>query len=514
MALALVGTRARAEPSAGPAVIAEGDRWIDLPVAGLRVRVPEALGAASIEVDSSWSEAMAWDRVTVGDMRYEVQVGARTARDCPMPEPFDVVIGGATWIRSRDRFCLLLPESRLLVRIDATSLSSGLDRDALDPHRPLLEALAEALTSRRLVPSGRRPPPPYDPLPESISLPAVGLELTRPDERARWHVAERRPERDFDALVREVPAYPEVQVSVRRHPRATIADCPRLFRALLAGPWRADALDPATLPALAGWQGVLGRRLGRYRSYMICRETADALLDLRIAVDPERDPRTWLDAVTPLIEALAKARTLHPPPASKALDAPVESSLLRSASLLLGASLPGTLTHPERSPRASAAPYAAVELGACWARRNHLAVGASVALGVDGQGPTWLGRFDLGVAVAIDAETTFVVAFGIEDRRDALVANRTLSTVFELRAREHEPHAFAWALRMQPLHIASREPAIRGAPLTLAWQGVWPSGLLVGVDLAWVAAPTRPSAAWPTEGLAFGLRLGWAELTR
>ncbi len=491
---------------------------IDLPLAGLRI-VPRLAAGTTVTVSSRWHAEHAEDRVVViapqaTPVAYAIEVGGRTARDCPLDDPFPIELDGETWIRAgrssdpaeiHTLICRTFSDARVIVRISPPPASDA----ALASHGPFLAALLDAVRNRTLIPGGPPPlPPPEHTLDPELTLPTVGLVLARPDDRMYWRVAEPAADRDFDALIRALPVFPEVQVAVRRHLTREVADCARVVRHLADNHWsRSEALPP---PA---WTGMLEKRITRFDSRALCRVHGDALLDVRIA----SRPRARLDAMTPILDALAHSRIVAPPPPSPLPLAPTRAVLAQSAALALGLDFPGTVPRAATvDPRAGddAAPYGALELALSWIARNGPALGAALQLGADARGELLGATFEAGVALALDREMTFVFMLAFDERRRALYANRSLSLALELRADLHRPETFAWWLRVVPLQLASREPAITGLPLTIAWTGLFPSGLLVGADMSWVSSPTRPNDAWSAEGLTFGVRIGVGAITR
>lgn len=513
---------------------------IDLPLAGLRVPMTLPSGA-TWSVSSRWDAGRHEDTLVVtrpdgaGDVTdtYVIEVSGRTARDCPLVDPFPIEIGGETWITGTAAgssgalpaaggdgdgalICRPFLDARAVVRI---SPAPAWDAPGSERHVVVLRPLLDAIRNRTLIPGlpeARVLPPPEHPLEPEQVLPTVGLVLQRPSIPERWQVAEvRRPEgppgpasadRDFDALIRVVPTFPEVQIAVRRHALAEVRGCARLARHQLGNYWQARDTPPP-----AGWSGVLGKRIGRFESFAVCREQDGALLDVRVAARPA----VSIAAVMPMLDALARARAILLPPPSTVPDSASRAVLVRAAALALGLDFPGTIARSsDVTPRSTLAPFGALDLGLSFTTRNGLALAASLALGADGHGALVGASIETGVALALDDELTFVLALALGDRREALFENRALSLVMDMRAGFHVPHTFGWSLRMVPLHLASRAPAITGLPLEIGWTGVFPSGLLIGADLRWVSSPLEATAAWPSEGLGFGLRIGWGDVSR
>lgn len=486
---------------------------VDLPIGGLRVALP-LLDAAGWSVRPRWDAAHAEDELTttVGGVptSYVVTLGGRTARDCPLRDPFPIELDGETWIRDADGvICRTLPDARVEVRV----APAPEDEAALARHRPVLVALLEALRARRVTPHPTSPPPPETPVAGSLTLPLAGLALDLPgpaSDAGYWRVAPATEERRFDALVRVVPVFPEVQVSVRRHARAEVASCARLQRHLRDKGWsRVDAPSPT------GWRGVLGRRIGPYTARAVCLarpEDGGGLLDVRLASHPE----VPLARFTGILEALAHARAIAPAPPSEVPLAPVSAVALHTVACGFGLDFAGTVVRgAAASTRASGVgPYLSLELGLGWMTRNGPLLGGALTVGADAHGARLGATLDAGVALALDAESTLGFMLAFEDRSDALYANRSLSWAIELRSDWHRPRAFAWSLRVVALQLASREPAISGLPLAIGWQGIFPSGLVLGLDLRAIASPPRASEGWPSEGIGVGLRVGYGGFSR
>lgn len=486
---------------------------VDLPIGGLRVALP-VLDAAGWSVRPRWDGERAEDELTTAvdgvPTIYVVTLGGRTARDCPLRDPFPVELDGETWIRDADGvLCRTLPDARVEVRV----APAPEDEAALTRHRPVLAALLEALRARRVTPHPTSLPPPETPVARALTLPLAGLAFGLPGpagEAGYWRVAPATEARRFDALVRVVPVFPEVQVSVRRHARAEVASCGRLQRHLRDQGWsRVEAAPPT------GWRGALGRRIGHYAARAVCLarpEDGGALLDVRFASHPE----VPLAHFRGLLEALASARAIAPAPPSEVPLAPVSDVAVHTVACGLGLDFAGTVVRgAAASSRASrGGPYASLELGLAWMMRNGPLFGGALTVGADAHGARLGATLDAGVALALDAKSTLGFMLAFEDRTDALYANRSLSWAIELRSDWHRPRAFAWSLRVVALQLASREPAISGLPLAIGWQGIFPSGLVLGVDLRAIASPPRASEGWPSEGIGVGLRVGYGGLSR
>ncbi len=489
---------------------------VDLPLAGLRVNLVLPPGM-TWRVHSRWGADHYEDVLTLAadgrDMTYTIELAGRTAKDCPLANPFPLELGGEVWIEDRGApvatLCRMLLDARAIVRITSTTDLDLLSTPrALELHTQVLRPLLDSLRVRRLIPGVPPPlPPPDGPLPETLQLPTVGLHLTTPTDAMRWRVMP-PADRDFEALVRELPVFPEVQIAVRRHTLAEVSSCARLMRHLLNALWKASPITPPS-----DWTGLVGKRHGRFVSLAMCRPQATALLDVRVAARPAIP----LDALQPILDALAASREVAAPPPSPLPGAPMRAVLTRTALVSVGLAFPGTRVRGNRLVQPPPGPYTTLDLGMSYVSRNGLALAGSVAVGVDRAAPNDLilgASFEIGVALGLDPDLTFVLALGAEDRREALFDNRALTLVLDMRSNQHVPNTFAWSLRLTPLLLASREPAITGLPLAISWTGMFESGFAFGVDLRWISSPPRPSAAWPAEGLAFALRVGWGDLGR
>jgi len=482
----------------------------------------------NLPADTTWSVHSRWDADHWEDVLvvtplgepatfYAIEVAGRTVKDCPLADPFPIEIGGETWIQgSRDPgvdgtiFCRMLLDARALVRITHAPTPSPTPTPAppaLAAYSQVLRPLLDAIRNRRLIPGGPPPlPPPDRPLPAELALPTVGLVIVRPDDQMLWRVAP-PGNRDFDALIRVLPVFPEVQIAVRRHALAEVAGCARLARHLLSAFWSASETPPP-----GDWAGLVGKRVGRFESLALCREDKGALLDVRLATRP----LVPILAFTPIFERLATSRVMGPPPRSPLPRSPTRAVLMRSATVALGLDFPGTVNRGLQVPKrlTGPSPFGSVDLELDWTSRNGLTLGASLSLGGDGHGGLIGASLETGVALALDDELTLVLALALEDRREALFANRSLSLVVDMRASHHQPGRFAWSLRLVPLLLVSRQPAITGLPLAISWTGVFVGGLVIGVDLRWVSSPVQATEAWPSEGLGFGLRIGYGHLDR
>jgi len=476
---------------------------VHLPLTGLLVALPDAPDV-HYDVSAHWSPATApfepasgEDVLVVtrptGATTYRIEVGGRTDRPCPLDNPFVVELDDRPWVHdpTTHTLCHLENDARLEVHI----VSDPPPTDDLEPHRVILSALLDAFDQRRVDPHAS--PPLRDPrvlregdhAAPALVLPTIGLTLTTPDDGAVWRVAHVREGRWFDALVRVFPTFPEVQLLVYRHARSDIASCSALAQRQVArGPWEPTA------------RATIERTMGRFTIVEHCTQTRAELLEVRVAsapmiTGPELDP---------MLAALAAAAWSQPMPALPATIA-ARDFQLRWGSAALGVMLPES-----RADRA----YTNAELGFLYARRNGVFLRGVARFGATLDGALGGGSVDVGIALAADRELTLVLALGVREDLDPLLENRTVSASLELYSGFGQDRAFAWALRFVPFHVAGRQSAVAGAPLAIAWDGVFASGLLLGVDLRWVDRPDQPRPGWLGSGVALGLRVGFGDVVR
>ena len=101
---------------------------VDLPLAGLRVNLvlPPDMTA---RVTSRWDADHYEDVLTLAgdgrDMTYTIELAGRTAKDCPLVDPFPLELGGEVWIEARGAptptICRMLLDARAVVRITSTT---------------------------------------------------------------------------------------------------------------------------------------------------------------------------------------------------------------------------------------------------------------------------------------------------------------------------------------------------------------------------------------------------------
>ncbi|MFO0745238.1 MAG: hypothetical protein U1F43_06100 [Myxococcota bacterium] len=481
-----------------------------LPLSGLVVDLPgDGWSVAShwqasddAEVGASGEDVVTAVRDGQVVARYAISAGGRTDRPCPLEHPLPIDLDQVTWIHdpSARTLCHLELDARIEVRIDVG------DADP-EPHRPVLAALAHALAERAVDPAAT--PPLHDarvardagPELPALTMPYIGLAPTRPDDGYLWRVARAKDGRLFDALVRVFPTFPEVQLLVYRHDASDVPSCRDLARRQVArGPWRV-ARRPEE-PDQPAQPDQIVRRLGRFVIVDRCVATPGGLLDVRVASAPSPSLAQQMAAAEPMLARLAEsARTAPLPPL--AATVPGREFLFRWATLGSGLAL---------SDVGPTLPTAEVEVGATYARRNGLFARASLKGGVTARGGIATGVVDVGVALGADPELTFVLALGLRDEVDPGFENRSLSGSIELYSGYHRDRAFAWALRVVPFQLVSRQPAVGGAPFALAWDAVFASGLTLGVDLRWIDRPLEPQPGWPGASVFVGVRVGVGDL--
>lgn len=487
---------------------------IALPLAGLAPELPgtgwtvasEWRPSPDPEVGGVGEDVLVRAVEGVAVARYAISAGGRTARPCPLEHPLAVDLDGVTWVHDpRARMlCRLERDARLEVRIE-------LGDPTPEAQREVLHALAEALSKRSIAPEAV--PPLHDPrvhvaadpglgLAPTMSLPTVGVEVARPDDGYLWRVAARDEDRHYDALVRVFPTFPEVQLLVYRHDVRDLADCGALVRRQVArGPWEET---PHGGPPRADPPDLMRRTIGRFGVAARCARTAHGLLDARVAVAPREALDRELAATAPLFAALVEAARRAPLPADLPPTVPARDFLYGTASLALGVAL--SEVRPTR-------PLAELDLGLAYARRNGVFLRATAHLGGTSERAIVGFTADVGVALALDPGVTFVLALDLRDERDPLLENRSLSLAAELWSGHHRDRAVPWALRVVAFQLASREPAITGAPFMVSLDLAL-GQLALGVDLRWVDRPLAPSPSWPGSGLVLGLRVGLGALRR
>jgi len=469
---------------------------VHLPLAGLVVELDGAWHVASRWTPSAdpYEPATGEDRLTRDDglREYVVRAGGRTDRPCPVEDPFVLELDDRTWIHApkAQTLCHLEDDARIEVQIA---------RGPPEPeaHRAELAAFAEALGRRRVDPEAPAPltdprvtgP---DPRPDrTASLEVGGLIVRMPDDGFVWRVARPREGRRFDALVRVFPTFPEVQLLVYRHAREHLASCAALARRHAArAPWRVGETSEGT---------AIVRDLGRFRVVERCVDTASGPLEVRVAGAPDQP----LAPLAGALAALAEAARGAPTPRAPAL-VPARSHTLRWATGVLAMALPET----------SSRPLAGAEIGTSFVQRNGFYARAMLGVGASEEGPWSSATADVGVALGAAPELTLTLSLGLRADDDPILVNRSLSLGLELHSGYHLDGAFAWSLRVVAMHLASRQPSVAGTPLVIAWDGVFTSGLMLGLDLRWVDRPLEPQDGWRGAGLVLGVRVGIADVRR
>lgn len=475
--------------SAAPRAIADAPRGaLDLPVAGLGLALAGAL--ASWSVESAWGPDGGFDLVTIPTGRadtagrYRVEVGGRTARDCPLGAPFPVELAGATWIRDGETFCLTLGEAR--VTVERLAPADETDETAF------FGALARAVSERSLARLG--PGPPESPVGGLAALEVSGLTLELPDD-GLWRVAPHRPPRDFDALVRVVPAFPEVQVAVRRHAVGELGDCRALGRRLRSGTWEA----PGRHVGIHGFEVVAHQDQLGFETLAYCRHRAGELLDVRVS----GRPHVGWGAVGSLLGALGRTSAITPPPPSRLSQRDASQALYHWLTADTAASF-----DDGGDPMGL---RGGVDLGLSWVWRNGPALTANLSVGADFDGFAWGASLEAGAAFHIASDLLLVLSLGWLERAEAFIENRALVTTVELRSGHlRSDGRMPWSLRVVAFQLASRVPRVTGAPLEIVWQGeVFPTFIW---GFSWRSVADLPGITRP--GFEIGLRLGWGGVWR
>jgi hypothetical protein len=501
----------------GDTVAAEPKERVALTILGIEFSRPSLPAILALRADGTWNadQRTQWLEVDtdIGTRRYEVGLGGRTGRDCPLGESAPFLFEGELWVSGRDAslrpaLCKILKGFATLVVSSTWPVDSSLERpfllDAVDEH--ILSSLLESV--RNLQVSDEVPPDPDPPSPTVVTLPKTSLVVELP-AGFRWQVAPARA-RDFDVILRDVPVLPELQIAIRRH-RENDMDCEELHRRLERKGWQPlDDTRARQIGRAAGFEGGLHKPIEGFESRAFCMPIGGSLLDVRFASRPPTDRH--LDT---LLTRLANASWAVsdpmnrldpfsiPPPATRAL----ETRGVAVIGLSHGGSLGTSTVEADGSPL-----FGALELALRLSELNGLDLGGTVALGLDGSGETHAARVDVGVRLALPRRTSLSVSLGLLARRDGQIDNRALYTSFALRSEASD--ALSWSLEVLPLLLASRQPAITGAPFELVWQGRLRSGLIFGAELRSVSQPRVPTASWPSDGVSFGLRLGFGSLSR
>lgn len=455
---------------------------LDLPVAGLEVEVEEG---PRWSVESAWGPDGGADWVLRDGQRgYKVTVAGRTARDCPMDSPDVVVIEGAPWIRSGATWCRLHDEARLLVERVGSAAADEED---------LLASLGRSFEARRV---GRATlPAPSAPVSREVVLPETGLRVTLPND-ALWRFAPAGGD-DHDGLVREVPALPEVQVVVRRHKRAELADCQELRRRLEGGGWR--AVDISTIEIFSR---LARNTFAGFESEAWCARRGDELLDVRVA----SRGRFAASDIAGLWRALAGGTSGAAPLPSVAAARPAPWA--RSVNVLAT----GGVLLVSRGESLEEPWMGALDIGASQLWRNGLALTARGRIGADAGGLTAGVDLGAGIAFAFSRDLALVLTLGWMERRDALIDNRALSLTVELHrglwALDGERR---WALRVMGIQLASEQPRVFGAPLEIGWLAEIVPGLVWGLGLRSVGGGLVGSNA---DAIEFGVSIGYGPVWR
>jgi hypothetical protein len=514
-----------------------------LPLAGLALDLPE--GAWTVE--SRWDEAVREEWLVHGPTpqtrRYRVSLDGLTVRDCPISSARIETVGARDWIAGVDDDgapSLCLRANGLTLRVSPIHRRDDLDQ-------AVLGSLARAIETRSVSPLRSRVPAAGPPAAGSRGhvqprhLPLTGLTLELPQEE-RWRVREPLS-RDFDALIRDVPTLPELQVAVRLYPTTTGLRCRHLVAHLRQSGWSPIPADHA-LSRLArplGFTPIATRTVAGFESVALCLKIGDALLDARLAANPGFDGPARRDTqdrtqssppaepAGPRVDATA-TRWSHPDDVAAVLRTLAHARVTASARALptsvrsdryashWGVALVGLHAAGSSRDPAFGGPshplFAGLELGALHLMANGPRLRATASLGRDGHGWSASGSAELGVSLALPQGLSLGISLGVLDRRDALMGNQALYTSFEFLSGVETFGAPAWSLRVVPLLLASRRPALSGLPLELSWQYALPNGLVLGLDLRAVSRPSTPTRDWPSDGVALGARVGFGLVSR
>ena len=449
---------------------------VPFPVAGLQVDVPagerwEVIGEPSSDVGLDG----AVDHVTIhrsdgSAARYRVRIGSRGAPPCAVGGPSGTrLVGADVWLLGAlPGACWAGPDARIVVLWDSP------DADRTPPDA-LLGALTSAVRARRLAPTSARlalaAPAPV------LVLARANLAIDAPPDGFRWRPpldADSPTHRTFDVLTRVVPAYPEAQIQVRRHAGETCVD---RARRLEAGPWvRRGA--------------IYTQDVGGFVARAHCADRTDGALDVRLFLAPGADERDF----APILAAIVGAAVTGPPPIPTPGEAS-SSALLSAASVEAGGSSGGF--------------HAALASDLIWAVGNGPFLRLSASLGTF---RAYEGA--LGVGFRLPHGAFLAVTLGARFDDLPILRNTSLSGGLEFHTDLLHAHRFAWSLRLVPFHLASELPAVTGVPLVVAWQGIFPSGLAVGLTLRWAAPPGRSRPDWQGTGTMLGATIGWGSVAR
>lgn len=452
---------------------------VPFPVAGLLVDVPrgerwEAIGVAVTDPASDVALDGAVDRLTIHrtdapHATYRVRIGSRVAPPCGIGAIGPVAarnVGADVWLVAAGRTaCWAGPDARVVIEWDADPA----------PSDAVLAALTTAVRARRIVSPPARLAPSEAPV--RLALARSSLAPLSPDDGFRWRSpldADSPTHRAFDVLVRVVPAFPEAQIQIRRYADETCAD---RARRLEAGAWvRSGA--------------TYLQEVGGFLARAHCHDRADGARDVRLFLAPGADERDF----DRILAAIADADPTGPAPRAT----PGESSsaaLLAAASLEAGGSAGGF--------------EAALETDLVWTLANGPFIRLSASLGT-------FRAYEgvLGVGLRLPHGAFLAVTLGVRFDDLPILHNTSLSGGLEFHTDLLAAHRFAWSLRLVPFHLASALPAVTGAPLVVAWQGVLPSGFTFGATLRWAATPDRASRDWPDTGTMLGATFGWGFVAR
>jgi hypothetical protein len=318
-----------------------------------------------------------------------------------------------------------------------------------------------------------------------------------------WKVVKPVAGRDFDALVRTVPAFPEVQVVIRRHTRRELADCSTLARRLATGTWRRPEKSE-NISKTEEFATVASAEVIGFRSVALCREGPNELLDVRIASRPSQPT----DTLWSLLHALARTTRLT--------ETPLPSGLARRDAAFVrhqwGVVTTGLQFAPNDAGANEASGALGFESGLGMMWKNGFAVSVIGNVGVDEEGVAWGASIDAGVALQAASDLMLVLSLGWLERHEALIDNRALTLGFELRRGYlNDDGGLPWSLRVLAFQLASRFPLVMGAPLEITWQAELFPGFVGG--LTWRSVSGTGDGALD-DAIELGIRFGLGSIWR
>ncbi len=522
-----------AAPDAPPDATAPTTR-LSLPVAGLWVELPTP-------ANTRWSVRGTWRyhkregttradvlarRDASGKVDLTLRVDFATLHDprCPMEQPFPIELAGHAWVhepRPGGMAFLCFAPKRGTIRVELIDPA----RLPLETHADTLDALRNAYATRELAPTQPTRDPAVTQPPETHRPPAV-WNLTRskmkaqaPDDGYVWVRSTPTPTRSFDAIIKRVPAFPDVQVALQRFPLDEFRTCERLKRYMTkVRRWRVREPLPGTPQ---GFDGDLAKRFGPWTTRHLCKRIGDALLDIRLSSAPAP---TTLEPYAELLRRLETAAQTTPEAAET--WAPSRHRYVTDRFLLRSLGTSVAISNRASSPGDSwrmAGP--GLDASLLWAVRNgpmlrtRLTAAVDFATAFDG-GPAAEGRFggthlefaiDGWINIGFDTRTIIALGVGFQAVNGPLVEGSSLTGGVMFMQDLYYQDRFGWSLRLSPLSLFAEHGQWAFAPLSIEWQGVWPAqGLTAGVEFQYVGAPTLTTGpGLAQEGAALILRFGF-----